>query len=69
LAGLFAESSSSAGMPAARFEARVPAMSLMILPHREGQLKWWLLSYQGFSENSKSGDAENAIFAKTRFLH
>jgi hypothetical protein len=56
-------------MPAARFEARVPAMSPMILPHREGQLKWWLLSYQGFSENSKSGDAENGIFAKTRFLH
>jgi hypothetical protein len=40
-------------MPAARFEARVPAMSPMILPQREGQLKWWLLSYQGFSENSK----------------
>jgi hypothetical protein len=41
----------------------------MILPYREGQLKWWLLSYQGFSENLKSSGAENAIFAKTRFLH
>jgi hypothetical protein len=36
LAGLFAESSSSAGMLAARFKARVPAMSPMILPYREG---------------------------------